>query len=100
MSEKFKGKLCVVRSHKYYCEFTNVEATKGQALEFLRNYWGFKKEEVMGAGDNDNDIDLLMHAGVKVAMKNGSKKLKKAADYICPDVNEEGLIDAIERYIL
>jgi len=100
MSEKYKDKLTVVRSHKYYCEFTDINATKGVALDFLREYWGFKKEEVMASGDQDNDIDLLLHAGLKIAMKNSSEGLKKVADYICPHVNEDGLAQAIERYIL
>ena len=100
MSERYKEKLTVVRSHKYYLEFTDINATKGSALDFLRDYWGFKKEEVMGAGDQDNDIDLLLHSGIKVAMENASVGLKRVADYICPHVNEDGLAVAIERYIL
>ncbi len=100
MSKKYKGRLTVVRSHKYYCEFTDINATKGVASDFLMDYWGFKKEEVMASGDQDNDIDLLLHAGVKVAMENASEGLKNVADYVCPSVNNDGLAHAIERYIL
>ncbi len=100
MSKKYNGKLNVVRSNKYYCEFNDINATKGKALDFLKDYWGFKKEEVMASGDQDNDIDLLLHAGIKVAMENGSEGVKKIADYICPPVYESGLKVAIERYIL
>ncbi len=100
MTEMFKGELVVVRSHKYYCEFTDINATKGTALDFLKEYYGLQTSEVMSAGDQDNDYDLLAHAGIKIAMENGVTGIKKIADYICPNVNDEGLCDAIERYIL
>lgn len=100
MQEKFKGILSVVRSHKYYLEFTNINATKGSALEFLKKYWGIKTEEVMASGDQDNDFEMLQNAGIKIAMGNASDKLKQIADFICPTIKEDGLSRAIERYIL
>ncbi len=100
LGEKFKGKLAVVRSHKYYLEFTDINATKGNAMNFLKDLWNIKTEEVFASGDQDNDYDLLKNAGVKVAMGNASEKLKTIADYICPTVHEDGLADAIERYVL
>lgn len=100
MQEKFKGVLAVVRSHKYYLEFTNINATKGSSLEFLKKYWNIKTEEVMASGDQDNDFEMLQGAGIKIAMGNASEKLKQIADYICPTIKEDGLSRAIERYIL
>lgn len=100
MQEKFKGVLAVVRSHKYYLEFTHINATKGSALNFLKEYWNIKTENVMAAGDQDNDYEMLQNAGLKIAMGNGSEKLKQIADYICPTIEEDGLSRAIERYIL
>ena len=98
--EKFKNKLQVVRSHKYYLEFTDINASKGNALNFLKNYWNIKTDEVMASGDQDNDYDMLLNAGVKIAMGNASDKLKSIADYICPPISEDGLSNAIEKYIL
>ena len=100
MQKKFEGVLSVVRSHKYYLEFTNKNATKGSALEFLKKYWNIKTEEVMASGDQDNDFEMLQNAGIKVAMGNASEKLKQIADFICPTIKEDGLSRAIERYIL
>lgn len=99
MQEKFKGRLQIVRSHKYYLEFTDLKATKGNALKFLMDYWGIKKEEVMASGDQDNDYDMLQNAGIKIAMGNASPKLKSIADFICPAIQEDGLTKAIEKYI-
>lgn len=98
--EKFKGVLQIVRSHKYYLEFTDINASKGNALNFLKNYWNIKTDEVMASGDQDNDYDMLLNAGIKVAMGNASDKLKSIADYICPPIDDDGLSNAIEKYIL
>lgn len=100
LSEQYKGKLAIVRSHKYYLEFTDINATKGNAMNFLKELWNIKKEEVFASGDQDNDYDLLLNAGVKIAMGNASEKLKSIADYICPTIHKDGLAAAIERYVL
>ena len=100
MTEKYLGKLCIVRSHKNYMEITDPNATKGAALNFLKDYWGIKKEEVLASGDQDNDYEMLKNAGIKIAMGNASKKLKEIADHICPTVKHDGVCEAIERYVL
>ncbi len=99
MEKILKGKIAVVRSHKYYLEFTDPMATKGEALKFLSKMWGIKKEEIMASGDQDNDYDMLLNAGIKIAMGNASPKLKSIADYICPPIQEDGLSFAIKKYI-
>ncbi|MCD8024767.1 MAG: HAD family hydrolase [Candidatus Gastranaerophilales bacterium] len=99
MQKKFENRLCVVRSHKYYLEFTNINASKGSALNFLADYWNIKKEEIMASGDQDNDYDMLKNAGIKIAMGNASEKLKSIADFICPPVEKDGLSAAIEKYL-
>lgn len=100
LSKRFEGKLAVVRSHKYYLEFTDINATKGSAMRFLADLWGIKKEEIFASGDQDNDYDLLLNAGVKVAMGNASEKLKSIADFVCPPISEDGLPVAIEKFVL
>ena len=100
MQERYKGVLCIVRSHKYYMEITDPNATKGAALNFLKDYWGIAKSDVLATGDQDNDYEMLKNAGIKVAMENASPKLKEIADYICPDVKQDGVCAAVERYVL
>ncbi len=100
LSKQFEGVLAIVRSHKYYLEFTDIKATKGNAMNFLKKLWNIKTEEVFASGDQDNDYDMLKNAGIKIAMGNASKKLKSIADFICPSINEDGLAVAIEKYIL
>lgn len=100
MSERYRGVLSIVRSHKHYMEITDINATKGAALDFLANYWGIKKDQILASGDQDNDYEMLKRAGISIAMGNGSAKLKEIATHICAPVCDDGLCEMIERYIL
>ncbi len=99
MAEKYKDKLYVVRSTTRFCEFSNPEATKGNAVRFLANMWGIKKEEIMACGDQDNDIEMLLAAGIKVAMGNATQELKNIADFITDTVDNDGVVKAVEKII-
>ena len=98
LKEKYENKLYIIRSTPYYCEVSNPEASKAAALCFLRDYWGFKPEEVLAIGDQDNDIDMIKAAGIGVAMGNGTPKLKEAADFITKSVDENGFCFAMEKF--
>lgn len=99
LSCKFKNQLYVVRSTSRFCEFSNIEATKGNAVRFLAEKWGIKKEEIMACGDNDNDIEMLLAAGVKIAMGNATDALKNVADFVTKSVDEDGVPYAVSKYI-
>ena len=91
--------LYIVKSTPYFLEFSNPEASKKCAVEFLRNYWGLKKEEILTIGDQNNDIALLQAGGIKVAMVNATEELKEIADYITDSVYEDGFVKAMEHFV-
>ncbi len=76
------------------------EATKEHAMNKWLEIMNLKKKEVIAVGDSSNDIPLFKSAGLKVAMSNASDELKAQADYIAPSVDEDGLVDVIQKYIL
>lgn len=98
LKEKYKRNLYIIRSTPYFCEVSNPQASKAAALCFLRDYWGFKTNEVLAIGDQDNDIDMIEAAGIGVAMGNGTEKLKEAADFITKSINDDGFSFAMEKY--
>lgn len=90
--------LYIVKSTPYFLEFSNPEASKKCAVEFLQNYWGLKKEEILTIGDQNNDIALLRAGGVKIAMGNATEELKAEADYITDSVFDNGFVSAINKF--
>ena len=92
--------LYIVKSTPYFLEFSNPEASKKCAVEFLQKYWGLKKEEILTIGDQNNDIALLQAGGLKIAMGNATDELKEIADYITKSVWEDGFVKAMEKFCL
>lgn len=85
---------------KYSFNITHVNATKLHGIQFLSEKLGLKTHEIIGVGDGYNDFPLLMASGLKVAMGNAVEDLKEIADYIAPSVDDDGVADVIERYII
>lgn len=92
--------LYIVKSTPYFLEFSNPEASKKCAVEFLQKYWGLKKDEILTIGDQNNDIALLQAGGIKIAMGNATEELKAEADYITETVYEDGFVRAMEKFCL
>jgi Cof subfamily protein (haloacid dehalogenase superfamily) len=73
---------------------------KGTAVARLAEDLGLSPQEVMTIGDHDNDLGMVRYAGLGVAMANGSPRLMEAADYITGSNDEDGLAEAIWKFIL
>ena len=93
-------KYTVVRSTPYFLEFLNKEVNKGTGVKLLADHLGVKQEEVMTFGDAENDLDMIVYAGMGVAMANGFEEVKEAANYITDSNEEDGVAKAIEKFVL
>ena len=81
-------------------EITNKLATKGNALNTLCSRLNILPSQVAAFGDSSNDYDMLKFAGLSVAMENGEENIKKIAHHITTSCDENGVLAAIERFIL
>ena len=54
----------------------------------------------MAFGDGENDWPMLEAAGIGVAMENGAPFLKERADRIAASNREEGVAEAIRKWVL
>ncbi len=92
--------LYIVKSTPYFLEFSNKEASKFCAVEFLQKLWGISRDETLTIGDQNNDIALLKAGGVKIAMGNATEELKTISDDITDTVFNDGFVQAMEKYCL
>lgn len=90
----------ITKSKRTYLEVTHPEANKGSALLFLANALGIDRSEIIGIGDNHNDSELLKAAGFGIAMGNAVPEMKELADYTSLSNNDEGVLHAIDKFIL
>ena len=52
----------------------------------------------MAFGDGGNDITMLQHVAVGVAMGNANPEVKEIADYITDDVDSDGIWNALKHF--
>lgn len=76
------------------------EGTKQHGILELAKLLHINTHEMIGVGDSYNDFPLLMACGLKVAMGNAVSELKEIADYVAPSVEDDGVADVIEKFIL
>lgn len=81
-------------------EVGGPDTSKKTALCWLLGRLGADREELMCCGDAPNDIAMLEMAGIGVAVGNAWGGLKDHADYISGTNDEDGVAQAIEKFVL
>ncbi|MDD3704826.1 MAG: Cof-type HAD-IIB family hydrolase [Clostridiaceae bacterium] len=94
------GIVSVSQSMKHNLEVMNKGVTKGNAVRILAQMYGINREEIIAIGDNENDISMIEYAGLGIAMGNAEESLKRVANHITGDYQEDGVAEAIEQFIL
>lgn len=90
----------VTRSIAYFLEVMNSKVNKGNSLRIVAQHLDIPLENVMAIGDSWNDAPLLQAAGFGVAMGSAPPELREVADAVVADVENDGVAEAIERYVL
>ncbi|MBQ4087038.1 MAG: HAD family hydrolase [Clostridia bacterium] len=86
----FKEDFTLIRTHQYYYEIFNKNASKGNAVKQLFKLYDISPENFYAIGDNDNDVEMLELAGVSAAVANASASAKAAANNVMTKTNEQG----------
>lgn len=99
-----------VRPHIPHCEigrwhpaFTDVTAlgnTKQRGMDEIIRHFGIRLEDTLAFGDGGNDIPMLRHAGIGIAMGNAADHVKAAADYVTTSVDEDGVAEGIQQWLM
>jgi Cof subfamily protein (haloacid dehalogenase superfamily) len=99
MLAHFDGRLYISKSLPYFLEFASPDVTKAAGLDFLSEQLGFTQEGTVAFGDGENDVELVEWAGYGVAVANAHERVKEAADFVCPSVDEEGVAQVLEAFL-
>ena len=82
----------------HYTEISAENINKWRAIEELSRILNISKEEIMAIGDNVNDIQMIENSKIGVAMDNSWDEIKLRADYITKSNDEDGVVEAIEKF--
>ena len=86
---------------RWYPAFADVTAkgdTKQKGIDEIIRHFGIKLEETMSFGDGGNDISMLRHAAIGVAMGQAKEDVKAAADYVTAPIDEDGISKAMKHF--
>lgn len=81
-------------------KFSNKNAVKEKAIEFLCGYIKISTSEIAAFGDDFNDIGMLKMCGTGVAMQNAIPEVKQACKYTTLSNDEDGVAAFIFQNIL
>lgn len=70
-------------------EICKKTVSKRNAVEYVCKQCGISLDQVIAFGDSGNDEPLLLHAGIGVTMKNGTKKALAVARNVSAKTNDE-----------
>lgn len=96
----FAGRASLTCSKPYFLECNPLRATKGNALRWCGEHFGFRMEELLAFGDSLNDVSMLEAAGTGVAMGNAREDVKAMGFLVCKTNDEDGVARYIDEYIL
>ncbi|MDF5712476.1 MAG: Cof-type HAD-IIB family hydrolase [Rhizonema sp. NSF051] len=95
------AELYLTTSVATFFEATNPLANKGIGVRYLaEELLGLQSVNVMTIGDNFNDVEMLEYAGIGVAMGNAPTQVQAIAQWVAPNVEQDGAAVAIEKFLL
>lgn len=100
LKSRYSKLLNITRSKPYFLEVMDQSANKGDALEVTARHFGIDRKEVLAVGDSYNDLAMIEWAGIGVAMGNARDVVKDAADYVTSSNEEDGVAEALHRFVL
>lgn len=86
-----------VRWHPDFVDLIPGDGGKHRGIERFIQHYGIEREQTIAFGDGGNDIDMLTYAGIGVAMGNATQETQAAADIITDDVDDDGILHALQR---
>jgi Cof subfamily protein (haloacid dehalogenase superfamily) len=84
----------------FSCEVLRGDANKWSAVRRLAREWGIADGEIIAIGDDMNDIPMILGAGLGVAMGHAPEEVRRVADHVTGDHDQDGVTEAIERILL
>jgi Cof subfamily protein (haloacid dehalogenase superfamily) len=95
---QYSDLLNIYTSKPTYLEIMRKDASKTSALKFLIKKYDIRQDEVIAIGDNYNDKEMIVYAGLGIAMGNAPEPIKTVADYVTDTNEQDGVRKALEKF--
>lgn len=98
MGDRFFPGLEVMRWHPAFVDVIAPGGGKDRGMDVILDHFGIDLSQSMAFGDGENDLPMLRHAQIGVAMGNADDLVKEQADYVTGSVDEDGILTALEHF--
>jgi len=82
----------------WFADILPAGSDKSVGIDRIIEYYGIPLASVMAFGDGSNDVGMLRHVGVGVAMGNAAEAVRDAADYVTAPVDKAGVSAALRHF--
>jgi Cof subfamily protein (haloacid dehalogenase superfamily) len=104
VSARFRDRLYVARTDRDRVELMHPRVNKWTAMERIAASRGIDPVHTLAIGDGDNDLPMILGAGIGVVMGNADEHVRERADgrrvHLAPAFEDEGFAEAMRRFVL
>ena len=83
------------RWHPFGYDIFHRDGGKDVGISKSCERFGFRPEETIAFGDSENDLELLVRAGIGVALGNAQDEVKAVSDMVTADIDDDGVEKAL-----
>ena len=97
--ELYPGTDTTFSSGRYF-EFNPQGVNKGSGLKALADILSVDIADVIACGDSTNDLDMIVAAGIGVAVANSTQDVLDAADYLATSTCNDGIFKEVYEHFI
>lgn len=88
------------RWHPDFSDIIVKGHSKQTGIDHILEHFGIDLADTMAVGDGGNDVEMLRHVAIGVAMGNATDTVKAEANDVTDHIDNDGLAKAIHKHIL
>lgn len=86
--------------NEYAVDIISKDGGKLAGVKKYLELQGQTLNEAMAFGDGENDLEMLKTVNIGIAMGNGEEQVKRIANYVTTDIDNNGIYNASKHYKL
>lgn len=87
-----------MRWHPLFADIIARGNSKSHGIDQMLAFYNIDLQDTMAFGDGGNDIPMLKHVGLGVAMGNAAPHIQAVADYVTTSVDDDGILQALQHF--
>lgn len=95
-----QDQLYLHRWRTWALDLNPLGVNKATGVQKLLDHLNIPTSQAAAFGDGNNDLEMIQHVGLGIAMGNSSPELLAVASHVTRHVNEDGILHAVQHLIL